>query len=96
MDSSGPIKRRRCLLSFAGNCAAIVACLVPSFAGMRVAGATTKGENYGDEHVVFQTSGTAGNPIVFQGYDGMPTIDGQDARNRNMGGGTGRGGCKIL
>ncbi|MCK5481551.1 MAG: right-handed parallel beta-helix repeat-containing protein, partial [Gammaproteobacteria bacterium] len=37
-----------------------------------------KGGNYGHEHVVISNSGTSGNPIVFEGYDGMPLIDGQD------------------
>ena len=37
-----------------------------------------KGGNYGHEHVVISNSGTASNPIVFEGYDGVPVIDGQD------------------
>ena len=37
-----------------------------------------KGGDYGHEHVVVANSGTEANPIVFEGYDGIPVIDGQD------------------
>lgn len=37
-----------------------------------------KGGAYGDQHVVIANSGTDGNPIVFEGYDGMPVLDGND------------------
>jgi len=37
-----------------------------------------KGGNYGHEHVVMQYSGTSGNYITFEGYDGEVKIDGQD------------------
>ena len=37
-----------------------------------------KGGNYGHEHMVIENSGTASEPIVFEGYDGVPVIDGQD------------------
>ena len=37
-----------------------------------------KGGNYGHEHVVISNSGTASAPIMFEGYDGVPVIDGQD------------------
>ncbi|MCK9312255.1 MAG: right-handed parallel beta-helix repeat-containing protein, partial [Bacteroidales bacterium] len=37
-----------------------------------------KGGNYGDENVVVFNSGTSSNPIVFEGYDGTPLLDGAD------------------
>lgn len=41
-----------------------------------VAGDTVKikGGNYGNEQVVVKNSGTAGKPIVFEGYDGWPVL----------------------
>ena len=37
-----------------------------------------KGGNYGDENVVVSNAGTSSNPIVFEGYDGIPVLDGAD------------------
>ena len=37
-----------------------------------------KGGYYGHEHVVIENSGTKGNPIIFEGYDGTPVLDGED------------------
>jgi len=37
-----------------------------------------QGGNYGHEHVVVSNSGTSTNPIVFEGYNGIPVLDGSD------------------
>ncbi len=37
-----------------------------------------KGGNYGGEHVVVSNSGSSGNLITFEGYDGTPILNGGD------------------
>ncbi|MCE5345415.1 MAG: T9SS type A sorting domain-containing protein [Bacteroidales bacterium] len=37
-----------------------------------------QGGNYGHEHVVVSNSGTSSAPIIFEGYDGTPVLDGDD------------------
>ena len=43
-----------------------------------------KSGNYGHEHVIISNSGTAENLIVFEGYDGIPVIDGQDNTGKGI------------
>jgi len=40
--------------------------------------------DYGPEHVVIKNSGTQENPIVFEGYEGIPVLDGQDRTGKGI------------
>jgi len=37
-----------------------------------------QGGNYGHEHVTVSNAGTSTNPVVFEGYDGMPVLEAGD------------------
>ena len=55
-------------------------------AGSAKAGDTVKikGGEYGPEHVEISSSGTEEQPIVFEGYDGTPLLDGEDRTGKGI------------
>ncbi|MDP2984022.1 MAG: right-handed parallel beta-helix repeat-containing protein [Candidatus Latescibacter sp.] len=43
-----------------------------------------RGGDYGHEHVVVSNSGTSSAPIVFEGYSGMPVLNGSDRTGQGI------------